>query len=183
MSPILGIIASANYPRLTNSYESIATTTLGSTASSITISSIPSTYQHLQIRILGSMSASGADDLRMRFNSDTGSNYATHFIVGNGSTVPAGAYSSTTSMLCGANALPTATNIYGVAVIDVLDYANTSKYKTMRALAGNDTNGGGYVALSSGLWQSTTAVNSITFYPNASTFTANTQVALYGIKG
>ena len=164
------------------SYESIATTTLNATASSITISSIPSTYTHLQIRVIGSMSASGADDLRMRVNGDTGSTYSTHFVVGNGTTAPAGAYSTTTSMLVGANAMPTATNTYGVAIIDVLDYANTNKYKTMRALTGNDTNGGGYVALSSGLWQSTSAITSLTFYPNASTFTANTQIALYGVN-
>ena len=166
----------------TGSFESIATTTLGSTSASVTLSSIPSTYTHLQIRVLGSMSASGSDDLCLRFNSDTGSNYATHYLVGNGSTASAGSYTSATFTRAGANSMPTATNTYGVAIIDLLDYANTSKYKTMRALTGNDTNGAGYVALGSGLWQSTSAINSITLYPFASTFTANSQFALYGVK-
>jgi hypothetical protein len=184
--PVLGIIASQISGHLfapSGAYDSIATTTLSSTASTITFSSIPATYTHLQIRVLGSMSASGADDLCLRFNSDTGSNYATHYLYGNGTVAGAGAYTSATFMRASANALPTATNTYGVAVIDLLDYANTSKYKTMRALTGNDTNGAGYVALSSGLWQSSTAINTIVLYPFASTFTANTQIALYGIKG
>lgn len=184
--PVLGIIASQISGHLwapSGAYDSIATTTLGTTASSITISSIPSTYTHLQIRVLGSMSASGADDLCLRFNSDTGSNYATHYLGGNGTSAFSGAYTSATFTRAGANAMPTATNTYGVAIIDLLDYANTSKYKTMRALTGNDTNGAGYVALGSGLWQSTSAINSVTLYPFASTFTANTQVALYGVKG
>lgn len=179
---LIGIIASSGGAAAVGDYESIATTTLGSTSSSVTLSSIPSTYKHLQIRVLASMSASGADDLMIRFNSDTGSNYATHYLVGNGSSASAGAYTSATSTRAGANALPTATNTYGVAIIDLLDYANTSKYKTMRALTGNDTNGAGYVALGSGLWQSTTVINSITLYPFASTFPANSQFALYGVK-
>jgi hypothetical protein len=186
MAPILGIYASQISGHLfapSGAYDSIATTTLGSATASITFSSIPATYTHLQIRVLGSMSASGADDLCLRFNSDTGSNYAAHYLVGNGTSASAGAYTSATFTRAGANALPTATSTYGVAVIDLLDYANTSKYKTMRALAGNDTNGAGYVALGSGLWQSSTAINTILLYPFASTFTANTQIALYGIKG
>lgn len=183
MSPILGILASSNFQRVTSAYESIATTTLGTATASITFSSIPSTYTHLQIRVLGSMSASGADDLCLRFNSDTGSNYSAHYLVGNGTSASSGAYTSATFTRAGANALPTATNTYGAAVIDLLDYANTSKYKTIKALTGNDTNGAGYVALGSGLWQSSTAVTTILLYPFASTFTANTQIALYGIKG
>lgn len=186
MAPILGIYASSISPYInpSNSYESIATVTVGSGgSSSVSFSSIPSTYTHLQIRVMGAMTASGADDLCLRFNSDTSSNYATHYLVGNGTSASAGSYTSATFTRAGANAMPTATNTFGVAVIDLLDYANTSKYKTMRALTGNDTNGAGYVALGSGLWQSTSAINTILLYPFASTFPQYSSFALYGIKG
>ena len=72
---------------------------------------------------------------------------------------------------------------YGVNVIDILDYANTNKYKTLRVLTGIDVNGsGGYVQLSSGLWQSSSAITSITL-TNSTNYTTATQFALYGIKG
>ena len=114
----------------------------------------------------------------MRFNSDTGSNYAWHELYGSGSSAAAGAGSSATYM----KVAYTDVNP-GVAVVDVLDYANTSKYKTMRSLNGSDNNGSGYILLRSGLWQNTNAITSITIYPNTGTISANSHFALYGIKG
>jgi hypothetical protein len=189
MSPILGIIASANYPRVTNSYESIATATGSGSSSTITFSSIPSTYQHLQIRFMGRDDRSGAsiDAFTCRFNSDSGSNYTEyHLLLGDGSTASssAGSTSSTNILLGqvpGATALASA---MGVGVIDILDYANTSKYKTTRTLLGMDFNGSGRVNFQSGLWMSTSAINSITLTTGTSSnWTGATQFALYGIKG
>ena len=52
--PILGIIASSQQGGISSTaYESIATVTLGSAASTINFSSIPSRYQHLQLRFIG----------------------------------------------------------------------------------------------------------------------------------
>lgn len=174
MSPILGIIASQNYPRSTNSYESIATVTVGSGgASSITFSSIPSTYQHLQIRAF----MVGGNYTTIRFNGDnTGSNYRNHYLAGNGSAASAStnANNAYTPMSASANGY--------VDVIDILDYADTNKYKTIRALEGYDNNGSGEVYFSSNLWMSTSAISSIVFTP-ASSMSQYSQFALYGIKG
>lgn len=184
LNSLIGVIASSGgAAAAANSYESIATVTLGSAASSIDLTSIPSTYQHLQIRFMGSMTAGGPDDLRIQFNADTGNNYARHYMIGNGSSASASGTATTSFGVIGGNTLPTTANTFGVAIIDILDYANTNKYKTMRALAGHDANGSGYVGISSTLWQNTNAITSIKLFPISSTFPQYSTAALYGIKG
>jgi hypothetical protein len=81
--------------------------------------------------------------------------------------------------------LPTpATNVFGAGVTDILDYTNTSKNTTVRALGGADANGSGSIDLTSAAWLNTNAVTSITLTTNnGSTFTAGSSFALYGIKG
>jgi hypothetical protein len=188
MSPIIGIMASQNYPRVTNSYESIATVTVGAGgASSISFSSIPSTYTHLQIRgiLRESDTNTGAGALWMQVNGDTGSNYAWHRAWGNGSTATAGAGSSTTWSLVGINSRSgNGSNIFGATIIDLLDYSLTTKYKTFRALSGEEANSSnGYSGIHSGLWLNTNAISSITLYPSATySWTQYSQLALYGVK-
>jgi hypothetical protein len=186
--PILGIIASSKLTAAPNSYESIATVTLGSTQTTISFTSIPSTYKHLQVRAIGrfdnplNIYRNGS----IRFNSDTGTNYAVHYIAGDGSSVFADAASETA--LCYPYAMPddsTTANVFGAAVFDILDYANTSKYKTVRSLSGVNTNSSvGVARLNSGLWTSTSAITSISFSSNNFTigYKQHTQFALYGIK-
>ena len=126
MTPILGVIASANQGQyiVYNNYESIATTTVGAGGSAtITFSSIPSTYQHLQLRIAGSSSA--VNNFRMRFNSDTGSNYAVHQILGTGAAVSASGSASQTSINLVYDNKATST-FPAVAIVDILDYANSN---------------------------------------------------------
>jgi hypothetical protein len=178
LSPILGIIASQNYPRVTNSYESIATSTGG--GASITFSSIPSTYKNLQIRGITSNGAGGY--LRVRFNGDSGNNYSWHELYANGSTVTAAGASATSAMIID-EVLSATTNVYGAFVFDVIDYGNTNKNKTLRNLGGQDSNGSGFVVPTSGAWYNTAAVTSITITPVSGTFASNTHIALYGIKG
>jgi len=184
--PILGIIASAISGNLfapSGAYDSIATTTVSTATASITFSSIPATYTHLQVRFIASMTASGPDDLKIRFNGDTASNYTRHYLYGSGSTAGAGASASIAFGAIGVNTLPTTASTFGAGVVDILDYANTNKYKTLRALAGYDANGSGYIALSSSLWQSSSAITSIELFPISSTFPQYSSFALYGIKG
>jgi len=194
--PMLGIMASAISGNLWapgKDFDSIATTTLSTTASSITFSSIPATYKHLQIRLFAQTNRATycRDSVNMRFNSDSGSNYADHSLYGDGANAGAGA--NTTQTLISAGTIGTSAVLsslmFGVRVIDVLDYANTSKYKTVRSIGGLDMNGtgtggvGGLVDLNSGLWQSSTAVTSITFTPAVgTTFNQYTSAALYGVK-
>lgn len=164
-------------------FESIATATLSTTTTDITLTSIPSTYQHLQLRILTRASNASVDRvITLRVNSDSGSNYAQHYLDADGSTVSASASASTTSMLFTKTAGNSATaSVYGVAIVDFVDYASTSKYKTIKTLGGFDNNGAGNLILSSGLWQSTTAINSITV--RNTSFLSGSTIALYGIKG
>lgn len=188
LNSLIGIIASSGgAPASLNSYESIATVNVGAGgATSISFTSIPSTYQHLQIRNMAREKPSGDslyDSLYATFNSDTGSNYSQHFLRGNGSAAQAGGSASQTSTtLGGIEQGGNAANIFGAGVIDVLDYANTSKYKTVRSLFGYDANGSGYIVLASGLWQSTSAITSITMTP-VNGIAQYSSFALYGIKG
>jgi hypothetical protein len=184
VSPILGVIASANQGQFIvyTDYESIATVTASGSTGVVTFSSIPSTYQHLQVRFIG-RSASDTE-VKITCNSDTGANYARHLVYGDGSTTGAGANASQSNMRIAytTNATNPA-NVYAANVIDILDYANTNKYKTFRSMTGVDVNGaGGYIQLSSGLWQSTTAINSLTF-TLTDNYTSLSNFALYGIKG
>lgn len=188
MSPILGIIASSisGSKASTTSYESIATVTVGSGgSSSIDFTSIPSTYKHLQLRCLGRTTAAVSNDVAyLRFNSDSGTNYSAHDLRGNGGVVAAGGYPSQNAMylqrFAGGNQ---ASGMFGVVVADILDYANTSKYKTLRDSGGYDFNGSGNVYLASGLWLSTSAITSMTMTTSSGNWAQYTQFALYGIKG
>lgn len=166
---------------LPGDYESIATTIVGAGgASSVTFSSIPSTFTHLQIRYIN-RNTTAIDSLIIRFNSDTGSNYVRHKLSGDGSSASAAAATSSTYMASAD--YPAGTSTFGAGVIDVLDYANTNKYKTMRLLAGYDANGSGIIDLRSNLWQSTSAVTRIDITSNSNLFAQYSHFALYGIRG
>ena len=175
LNNIVGLL-DAGIPASTNSYESLQTVSVTSSQSSISFSSIPSTYKHLQIRM--SYLSSLSDNSHMRFNSDTGSNYAWHELFGTGSSAGAGAGASASFVKVGYAEV----NL-GVAVIDILDYANTSKNKTLRSLSGliNPENNDRSVYLSSGLWLSTSAITSLTLI-SGSNFIAGSRFSLYGIR-
>lgn len=169
-------------------YESIATTTVGAGGTStITFSGIPSTYTHLQIRILGRTNRSdqNGDFFQTTFNGDTTSNYSWHFLKGDGSSASAVAGASQSMME--SNRIPGSligSNIFGAIIIDILDYADTNKYKTIRSLGGYDGNGSGEIYLNSGNWRSTSAITSITLNNSGSrTIQQYSSFALYGIKG
>ncbi len=169
-------------------FESIATTTVGAGGTStITFSSIPSTYQHLQIRCTIQENATGSafDNLVARFNGDSSSNYSRHQLVGDGSALSAFGLASRTFAVCGFGVRnATGASNFSPNVIDILDYANTNKNKTVRALAGADWNGAGSVALLSAAWFSTSAITSIVLSLDSSlNFTQYSSFALYGIKG
>ena len=174
---------------VTSSYESIASVTVGSGGSStVTFSSIPATYTHLQIRGIFKGSSSNDALVLMQCNSDTGSNYARHTLRGNGSSASANAQTSQTATVAGFwhPTFPTPdTNNFGATVVDIVDYLNTNKYKTVRVLSGTDNNNTyGTIVFSSGLWMSSSAITSLTLIgPDSGTFAQYSSFALYGIKG
>jgi hypothetical protein len=123
--------------------------------------------------------SSGANDtFAIRFNGDTGSNYAAHGVRGDGSSVTANGYATQTGMTL--FILGNSTN-WGTSILDVHDYSETNKNKTLRSFTGYDANGSGTIALGSGAWFSTAVVNSLTIY-NMS-FATGSVFSLYGIKG
>jgi hypothetical protein len=168
------------------SYESIATATGTGASGTITFSSIPSTYSSLQIRVLSRSSGTGRN-IQVRFNSDTGANYAQHNLRGFGTGVAAAGSASVTEIEAGWIATSTdATNVMGASLIDIHDYASTTKNKTVRAISGidNNTSSTSYrIYLYSGLWMNTTAVNSISLISNSGNWTTASVFSLYGIKG
>ena len=171
-------------------FQSIATITLGSDSASATFNSIAADWQHLQLRCLYKTSRAtpsvGAAYLTIRANSDSGSNYSFHRLYGEGT----GAFSDGTANATyfnGGNMIgnSSTTNVFHAAVIDLLDYADANKYKTMRALNGVDNNGSGNIALFSSSWRNTNAITSLTLGADAGTYNllAGSTFALYGIKG
>jgi hypothetical protein len=183
MSPILGTLASQFSGKSFGSFESIQTATVGAGGiSTIEFTSIPSTYTHLQIRGIGRGTVSECD-VKIQLNSDTGSNYAYHRVNGGGSSTGAsdGSGSQTTMFYCGR--LPVASSVFSENIVDILDYKDTSKNKSIRALMGWDGNGSGYVSLASGVWINTAAVNAIKLIPHSGNFAQHSHFALYGIKG
>jgi len=187
---MLGIMASSisGSKAVTSSYESIATVSGNGSSDTVTFSSIPSTFKHLQIRYMARITASTTvENVGVFFNSDTGSNYSGHYLYGNGSSASAGAGSNTTGITTGGRVTGAsiASNILGVGVIDILDYQNTNKYKTIRILSGWDSNGNGEAWFASGSWRDTTAVNSISLKQlfGSGGWTSNSTFSLYGVKG
>jgi hypothetical protein len=187
MTPILGIIASSQFTTKT-AYESIATTTVGSGGTaSISFTSIPSTYKHLQLRwIARSARTAVEDNFRITLNSDSGTNYTSHYLAGDGSGVYAGVQGTSMNyMVFGSQAGASAgASVFSGAVVDLLDYSTTTKYKTTRTLTGYDNNGSGSISLLSSLWMNTAAVTSLTIVTSTGVnFNQYSSFALYGIKG
>jgi len=186
--PILGILASSNQQGRgggpVGAYDSLATVTLSSAASSITFAGIPSGYKHLQLRAIGHWSgtANTYANGQMQFNGDTGSNYAYHRLYGNGSAASADASTSTTKINTPWFPDDTYTNNFGTIIVDILDYANTNKYKTVRSLGGFDGNGTGLLGLISGVWMNTSAITSLSFSLPSYNLVTYSQFALYGVK-
>lgn len=186
MLRLIGVNASAG--GVAAGFESIASQTLSTTTASITFSSIPATYQHLQIRALvrGDFASNSNDPLLLRLNSDTGSNYVFHNLKGDGSSTSATGQTSQTyvNMQTTMPLNNTTASTFGVAIIDIHDYANTSKNTTVRCFSGSDTNSTvGAIQLTSGLWLNTNAVNSVTLLGASISFLSGSTFALYGIKG
>jgi hypothetical protein len=180
--PILGIIASSISGSISSSsYESIATATGTGSSATITFSSIPSTYKHLQLRMNLIVAVDG-DSLYAQLNGATSFTY--HNLSGNGSAVTANGAATPQNAYIGFFNDGMSQTYPNVVITDIIDYASTTKNKTIRSFFGNDRNaGGGSVGLMSNLWVNTAAVNSISIKSTGSNFTTASTISLYGIKG
>jgi hypothetical protein len=189
MSPILtGVIASGISGNLASptAFESISTTVVGAGGSSgFDFSSIPSTYKHLQIRTYHKQPVD--KDLIIRFNGDTAANYSSHNIRGgNGSATSSGGVANIGNPEWAYDLNVGNDDSYWSSVIDILDYGNTSKAKTVRMFYGNSSSSGSSVWFQSLLWTGTDAINAINITTNGTptnTLFQHSHFALYGIKG
>ena len=166
-------------------YESIATTTLGSAASSVTFSSISGSYTDLKLVINGG--TSNVAFLYLQYNSDATTNYSNTYLYGTGATAGSNRNSNTN------NAQITGdtyfyTSVTGNAIIDIMNYSNTTTYKTAIARQNNTENSGGYAGTGATavLWRSTAAINEIKIQAISSSINRDwitgSTFTLYGIK-
>lgn len=163
-------------------YEPISSQTLSSAASSITFSSIPSTWTDLRLIFVGKSTntGTGSDALIMRYNSDTANNYSYTHLRGDGTSVSANTYSNQTSLYGGEFSLggspgPSMTSF------DIFSYSGNT-YKSCLITNASNRNGAGWVYNFVGLWRSTSAITSITLSSVNYTMAIGTTATLYGIK-
>jgi len=158
-------------------YDPIATTTLGSAASTITFSSIPATYTDL--RVVVNVITAGNDDMRIRVNSSA-TGYSNTSISGTGAT--AGSNSSTSANEWYPSSGFDAANNFRLYTMDFFSYAGSTN-KTMLLESSGDKSGSGIVARQVCLWSNTSAINRLDLVtPGGSNFNTGTTATLYGIK-
>lgn len=159
-------------------YEPIATTTLSSTASDVTFSSISGSYTDLVLVENGKVSSGAGSYSRIRFNSDTGSNYSATYIYGNGTAAGSDRYSNQTFIPVNYVAA-IETNFNHNSIINIQDYSNSTTYKTVLA---RSNNAAAATDAAAALWRSTSAITSITYYLNSGSWATGSTFTLYGIK-
>ena len=172
---------------ITGSMYHIASTTVGTAVATVDFGSIPADYTHLQIRVMTQDTRNTpVNRLSIRVGNgsvDTGSNYSYHYLSADGATVATSGGGDSKIPAGYSNSATTLSSTYGVGIWDILDYANTNKYKTMKVLSGCDLNGSGELAIATGAWLSTVAIDTIQFYSNnAGNLHQYSTFSLYGIK-
>jgi hypothetical protein len=159
----------------------IASMTLTSTASSISFSNIPQGYTDL--KIIASVKQSADSPAYIQFNGDSGGNYSTTNIGGDGSSYASQRISNWGNGIWYRSELISEGSYFGLVEIDINNYQNSSVYKTIISRAsvtsGTNTVMVGGVA---GLWRSNAAITYINFYPASTTWESGSTITLYGIK-
>jgi hypothetical protein len=164
----------------TATYDLIASQTLGSAAASITFSSIAASWTDLRLVIVAQNAARQV--LQITFNSDTGSNYSTTWLGGDGSTVQTGSVTNSTSLRTSINGTSPSASIPYFITLDIFSYTG-STYKTTLITESQDENGSGDIGRLVSLWRSTAAITSIAILPNGGyNWSVGTTASLYGIK-
>jgi hypothetical protein len=182
----LGIFSAAGAGGVAGDYELISTSIISGTSTTsvvFDVSTLASTYRHLQIRALARTSSTSAF-LNLRLNGDSASNYGWHLLRGDGSSVTSAAGSSQPEIF-----LPRTTgssetaNTFGAYVVDILDSFSTTKNKTIRNLSGSSSSPYSEITLTSGHWRNTASLTSVTFLAGGGNLVAGSRFSLYGIRG
>lgn len=166
-------------------YEPIATYTVGSNVASYSVTSIPGTYTDLKVVINARSTLSPSQDSlwSITFNSDSGSNYSSTLVRGNGSAASSLAQTGATAARIGwALTAGAGSNMFSSIILDCFNYAGSTN-KTFLSTSAADWNGGGFVSRIVGLWRSTSAITSFTITDNnLANIAIGTTITLYGIK-
>lgn len=157
-------------------YTPIATTTLGSNQSSVTFNSI-SGYTDLRLIIAAQLSTAGSPIVRL--NGDSGTNYSTTQMMGNGSSASSTRLSNFSScVVSGINASYAINTDFNI-LVDFMNYANSSTYKTVLSRANKPDM---QVEATVSLWRNTAAVTSIEATVSSSgVWKSGSTFTLYGI--
>lgn len=159
-------------------YEKIATNTLGSAASSVTFSSIPATYTDIVAVINGGGSAN--INVSMQFNGDTASNYSITAVAGDGSSASSTRRTSQTAMRLDENSFTSTTLGASNLIVSIMNYANTTTYKTVLSRSNNAAAGTSAIV---GLWRATpAAINQVVINAIGGNWITGSTFTLYGIK-
>lgn len=175
----LGILALSG-AGAAGAYDLLETVSLASSASSVTFSGLDAytDYKHLQIRMVAL--TPDYPGMKMSLNGDSSASYSGHELFGNGSSVSSGVNGTSDTQLSGF--LRWANDFFGAGIVDILDYANTSKNTTLRAFSGGPGSNQ-RVGLTSGAYLKTNAVTSVTIAAIGTSASAGSRFSLYGIKG
>ena len=165
----------------TGTYELVSTQILGSAQASITfdVSSLSSTYKHLQIRVVERQSNAVVESrATLSLNGNAGA--SAHYMVSTGSSTLS-VYESGSVPVYSTGASATSDN-FSAKIIDILDPFSTTKNKTIKLFGGFTNSSFFRVVLQSGLWTSTSSTTSITF-TSAANYVAGSRFSIYGIRG
>jgi hypothetical protein len=124
---------------------------------------IPQNFQHLQLRIHARSTYTSSENMFMRINNSSSINWSGHALGGTGAGSGYTANYSTSNyadLTAIANAQQS-TDVFGAYIIDILDYSNTNKNKTIKCMGGFDNGGSGYVELRSAVAITTGAITDI----------------------
>jgi hypothetical protein len=163
-------------------FELISTAFGNSSAASVTFSNIPQSYKNLQLRIVAQTTSGGPTDLYLRMNNDsTTGNYRDSRLYGFNGTLYSGGVSTNSiySGSCGqvGDNAPTS-----AVLLDIVDYTNISKNKTIKFINGKPRNVDVLIQAGSGVWLNTSAISSLTFFVGSGAFSPQTRFSLYGVK-
>lgn len=162
-------------------YQPLATTTLGSAAATIQFSNITGTYTDLVFVI--QLASTSTDNIFVRFNSDTASNYSVTRLAGSGSTAVSDRQTSQTMMTITRNGYPTSTMGNTMSIMQVMDYSNSTTNKTSLIRSNDAGNGTDAIV---GLYRSTSAITTVTFattgFGTSNSISANSTITMYGVK-
>jgi hypothetical protein len=163
---------------MADNYEVIATTTLTSAASTITFSSIPGTYTDLRLVFVSTSSGGNGSVI---LNQDTGTNYSTTVLIGDG--ISGGSQRSTnrTDLGLSQGNIYANNSIPSLVTFDFFNYAG-STFKTVLLNYSQEFSTDGRTAQRVSLWRNTSAITRIDFTRDSGTYSIGTTATIYGIK-